>query len=373
MLIVVDLLQHKTSTKVRNFIAFPEDSIGALLSHRSGSVRSTAFSVLVSSISSTKPFPSKILDILNCNLGLLYSDKDAKFRNEVLSNSKHMIGRLKGAVSFLTREATSFAAKHNQKIQNKIESLNSTSSDSQESLSLQEHLNFIQWYLHFLSDELIPTASYQRHITALRALHMVFDCGIVAPSWKVDSDLSADVQSVQDFRRGIFTTKIVRLLLDLLMDPFEDVRATANQLLKLAPADCFMGPHYEYSSDDLSFRSSLSTIEELLNKNNGKSSYIIANKLNGWTNMQQVKVPEALVSFIERTDIASKRTGRANLADGVARTYELLCGFQMTDEARFNLLESIALDLEQRVDEAEDDLARAVLNAPVHGQFAAIR
>jgi hypothetical protein len=79
------------------------------------------------------------------------------------------------------------------------------------------------------------------------------------------------------------------------------------------------------------------------------------------------------VPFIQKAETASKCTGRADLADGVARAQELIYCLQATDEARLDLLENLVSDLEGEVFIAENDLAQAVLLAPVHGHFAALR
>jgi hypothetical protein len=284
-----------------------------------------------------------------------------------------MLGRLKGAVAFLAREVASFAAKANHMPQNETQRLDTTASHSREEQSLQEHMGFIKWYLEFLSKELFPTTSYQRHITALRAIQIAVDSGMLTLSTGNKLDYSIDSQSEWDGINDVFTEKMVRLLLDLLMDPFEDVRVAASQILKLAPATCFIQQHHRGSSDHLSRQLSPPTITDMLSQSNGESAHGINWQPTGSQNVKQAQIPEVLVPFIRRSDMASRRTGRADLADGVARTYELLYGLQVTDEARLNLLESIVLDLEHKVATAEDDLAQAVLHAPAHGQFAAIR
>src|SRR5258706_9404010 len=97
-------LMQKRSSKIREFVPLPASELGLLLINSSSTIRSAAFSVLVSSISTTKPFPPESLCVLRENLDILHADTDAKFRNEVLSNSKHMIERLKGASLLLMKE-----------------------------------------------------------------------------------------------------------------------------------------------------------------------------------------------------------------------------------------------------------------------------
>lgn len=366
----LDLLPNKDSAKVRNSIILPEYSIGGLLSHKAGNVRSAAFSVLVSSISSIRPFTLRTFNLLRQNLGLLHSDTDAKIRNEVLSNTKHMVGRIKGAVSFLAREVASSRVKRNQISQKKGESLDIANTPSQEAMALQEHKDFIIWYRNFLINELIPAASYQRHITALRAIQILVDSGLLTRHEKTSLDSLADAQLHEIPTENIFTEKMMRLLLDLLMNPFEDVRAAATQLLKLAPERCFMQQYIVQSSAHPN--SQVSLLQNTSTHGNGRA-LDRALDVSGRKWSQHAKVPGILASFIQKAETASRRTGRADLADGVGRTHELIYSLQATDEARLDLLVNLVSDLESKVVIAENDLAQAVLLAPVHGNFAALR
>jgi hypothetical protein len=366
------VLLNKDTTKGRNSIILPEYSIGGLLSHKAGNVRSAAFSVLISSISSTRPFSLKTFNLLRENLGLLHSDTDAKVRNEVLSNTKHMIGRINGAVSFLTRGLPSNPIKQNQISRKKSEHPDFADIASQEKVVLQEHEDFILWYQNFLTSELIPTASYQRHITALRSIQLGVDSGILIRHKKKTLDPTVNAQAQEPGSNDIFTQKMIRLLLDLLMNPFEDVRAAATQLLELAPKLCFTQQHDIESCVHLNSQAT-SLFKNASNYSNLKTLGRIPTNTDGAKQFQHEEVPEILISFIQNAETASRRTGRADLADGVARAYELIYCLQTTDEARIDLMEILVSDLEMNVIIAEKDLPQAVLLAPVHGQFAALR
>jgi hypothetical protein len=368
----LDLLLKKSGAKARSSIILPEYSIERLLSHKASNVRSAAFSVLVSSISSVRPFTLWTLNLLRLNLGLLHSDTDAKVRNEVLSNTKHMTGRLKGAVSFLAREVASSHIKHDH-ISQKSENQDLANAASPETMALQEHKDFISWYQNFLGNELIPTASYQRHITALRSIQILVDSGIPIPHENISLDSLANTQSQETLPENIFTEKMMRLLLDLLMNPFEDVRAAATRLLKLAPERCFMQGHVSKSSAHPSSQVFSLLFQNTSNRSNGKTLDNTPTDESGRKWLQQAKVPGLLEFFIQKAETASRRTGRADLADGVARIHELIYCLQATDDARLYHLENLVSELESKVVIAENDLAQAVLLAPVHGNFAALR
>jgi hypothetical protein len=340
MLIKLDIINisAKAAAKSQKFVLLPEKAIGELLNHTSNMVRSSAFSVLVSTGSSTRPFPKSTLDLLQKNFGILHADTDAKFRNEVLSTTRHMIERLRDASSSLSKELeiSKTALNRNEKLKalsevNKIaegaETLETSHLTHFSSLNdlLQVQRDFVLWYLKFLRHELIPTASYQRHITSLRALQIFIKCQ-VSPSGV------------------LFCKSLVRLLLDLLMDPFEDVRIAATDILKAAPDAAFS---YGLPNNE---------IEHNTTKSPGSFDSL-----------------PLLYGFIIRAEDASKRTGRADLADGVARSHELVYSILITKESRVQYVEDLLLTLEQKIGVAEDDLSNAVLTAPIHGQFASLR
>jgi hypothetical protein len=355
----------------------PEDAIGVLLSHSLSRVRSAAFSVLVSSISSIRPFPTYTLDLLKQKLCILHADTDAKFRNEVLSNSKHMIERLRGATSSLTRELVmSGVSVHKDSKAERENDQPTKEANSVLEVPLQEHKDFMNWYLRYLSNELVPTASYQRHITALRAIQIVIKSGALRSRTYIGLIAPPNTQSAWTFDIFIFTKKMIRLLLDRLMDPFEDVRAAATDILKFAFLDsllderlhCSTGHPLYHSFDMPIVRSESKGIE-----NCSHLSHQERGEEDDAKEMWRSMVPTLLLQFIERAQCASQRTGRADIADGVARSSELLCIFLVSDQARLAFLESLILDLERNVAVAEDNLAKAVSLAPIHGQFASLR
>src|SRR5438045_2635798 len=237
LLISLGISLVKVPMKRHTFIILPEAEIGTLLSHYLSSIRSAAFSVFVSSISSTRLFAPSTLDLLKQNLCILHADTDAKIRNETLSNSQKLLERIRGAMSFLVREIGNLdpyiklvgeeELKRNPSVTVKKESLE---------MSLQHHKDFLRWYIQFLSSELIPTASYQRHITALKVFQILIKLRAYDTS---TTTADAKSESMWPFLVLFFSKRIIRLLLDLVMDPFEDVRAAATEILKACPLGSF--------------------------------------------------------------------------------------------------------------------------------------
>src|SRR5450755_166028 len=82
MLIYIDTIQlQKPSKKSAPTIVLEEELIGSLLYHASETVRSLAFSVLVSSSSSIRPLSPVALEHLKAHMSILFSETDAKIRN----------------------------------------------------------------------------------------------------------------------------------------------------------------------------------------------------------------------------------------------------------------------------------------------------
>lgn len=244
-----------------------------------------------------------------------------------------MIKRIQNTIESLRREADRISKKINKAKSNrgdKDSQLERHQNDTVAKLNavLRQHEDFASWYVGFLKNELAPTTSYQRHITALKA--MVF---IAKPA---PSHGSAILNSYELSTLLIDVTWF-RSILDLIMDPFDDVRETAASLvMALSP---------EIGNPELQKQ-----MKEL-----GKTPI------------------EELRSFCNKADELARRTARADHSDGAARSFELLCRWSINSEERMRIPFTILSSLETKLSAAEQDLANAVLQAPVHGSFASLR
>lgn len=195
---------------------------------------------------------------------------------------------------------------------------------------LRRHSSFLRWYIEFLKGELIPTSSYQRHIAALKAFSPVLKLGKHASA--SDEELDTDTA------RTVFTdTTCIRLLLDLLMDPFDDVRETAMEILLLVPQDLISG---RISS----------------NHDDGRNDTLL----------------DTLRLFCSRATKLASRTGRADHGNGAARAQGLLCCWLNTRDAQISLVSSSLETLEGKLAKAKGDLGHAAVNDSVHGDFASL-
>ncbi|KAI1335479.1 hypothetical protein F5Y15DRAFT_397463 [Xylariaceae sp. FL0016] len=323
-------------------IQLPADILEIVLSHRSHEARSSAVSILIASPSSTRPYTIEALELLRKYLPSFYEDSNAKLRYDVLGHSRNMVKRLQGTIESLRRDIDRLSKKALKVTYTKEERSTSHVGDERTGSrdheqgttisklynALHAHENFVRWYAGFLKGELVPTASYQRHITALKAMGFFLRSNLI----------SDDKASVTRWPVNVLVdAKWFRSVLDLIMDPFDDVREAAASLIMLLRVTT-VGP------------SQPSETSSLHNDN-----------------------MEELREFCQRADDLARKTARADHSDGVARSNELLCGWTSSFDEAITVPSTILANLEMKLGDAEKDLANAVLLSPVHGDFASLR
>ena len=300
----------------RDSILLPLRCIERLIRLRPRSARLAGLSLLIVSRSATRPLPSLSFSILMRRLFILFADTDADFRSEVVSLMQRLMDRLRAATAVLARQSKDDEAAHS---------------------TLLEHEAFLKWLLRFLSWELRPTASYQRHISALKTLLVVTKAGIdsIMPSEFLSK--SALNETKWPFTISIMTSGLRRQLLDLLMDPFDDVRQISATVLSIYATS--------YNASERS------------------------------------KAGKELIDVVDRAESTMLATGRADHADGVAHLYRLL--FLLSDDnlplsglgdvPQQPVLVHLLDRVERMLDAAEASLAVAANKYPLHGLLMSIR
>jgi hypothetical protein len=91
------------------------------------------------------------------------------------------------------------------------------------------------------------------------------------------------------------------------------------------------------------------------------------------SHLRRAKPLGLLRNFVERAEVLSRKTGRADYADGVARSTSLLFSLLSSTDEQTIFLSQTVEDLEAKLSLAEKDLGQAVLEAPIHGNFAALQ
>ncbi|KAJ2965827.1 hypothetical protein NQ176_g10433 [Zarea fungicola] len=336
-----NLDSNKQAATDSNHIILQEEILESVLGHPSHEVRSLAFSILIASPSTTKPYSERALQLLKKHLGAFFADSDAKFRVDVSARARDMFKRVRGAIFVLKRSiprVRAKAAKERKPIDAAVvapvEALYKTNlivlPEAELAYCLACHENFLKWYLEFLCKDLVPTASYQRHIASLKAVgHILRIEGGKNKTWE-----SADDQTLFF---DIFDDKWARALFDLLMDAFEDVREVTGTVL-----------------------------QALLSDKRYRKFSLFVDSSHGQDPARELR------ELSRRANDLARRTARADHADGVARVNQLLYRFLTTSEDRTALLSGMIDELDRKITLAESDLGNAVLDAPVHGDFASL-
>ena len=348
----------------------------SLLEHSSSSVRVSALSLLVSSSVSARPFCRRILRHLRQCLPNFHVEANAKPRNEFIALMKKLCMRLRSATMSLSRRVqNSDTLTEKQRSittpsvaefdgEGPLNSRNVVEQALKETLPiLEDHLAFRGWYMMFLLQELRPTASYQSHITALKILNFVMDQPVDlrnTPS-KIRTDNFGTLY--EDVPRSLF----LRPLTELLLDPFDDVRQSANTvfdqhfLTNSAPqrGTSRRGVHDQAHSVDLEAENQA---HELDNERHNR------------------RVNHSIFVDLNKAEKKTGDTGRADHADGFGRLNSLLFTTSGAvakpaswHESRYLIVERVISTLEKEVAIAKDDLLFAVSSRPLHGHLIALR
>jgi hypothetical protein len=216
---------------------------------------------------------------------------------------------------------------------------------------LTYHLDFLGWYIEFLKKELQPAASYQRHISALTVLRYLTNVGLQTDTYPTSTANAHSVGCAT--KKGVSTDRsLLRLLLDLTVDPFDDVRGVAAKLLE------------SYSS--------LVLMQSVTNCSN--STDIIDTAQERFSN------ESCVVKALHKAEVLMQQTGRADYADGVGRLYNLLYSSLLTStksqdlsNGRCGLLNIVLEKLENDVQIAQNSLQLAITSAPLHGHLTILR
>lgn len=331
----------------------PESLLGRLLAHERPETRLAAFALLTTSATVTRPLTLGTFAALKRNLPYLHADTDANFRSEVMSLTLSLFERLRGSTGVMSRNLVK---------EQKTQEQTTTGANTFE--LYHAHIEFIHWYLRFITSELHPTAAYQRHISALKALTIVMKSGLdpSVPHHALSRIAQGEIRF--PFKMNILTPLLVRELFDLIMDPFDDVRHAAAFLLKLGANKSSEPPKRPLKGPK------------------------VAPVFLGQPVDSTALVEHGFASFLERAEKTMLRSGRADHADGVARAYDLLferrCEPLSPDSAansvlaewmksRQGIVEHLILLLDETIAAASSNLSVAVNAYPMHGTLSALR
>ncbi|EGC46735.1 HEAT repeat protein [Histoplasma capsulatum var. duboisii H88] len=322
--------------------------IGEFLIHPEAAVRISALSLLIAAPSTTKPFSSDTLQVLIKNFPYMHTDSDPQYRGEIFSLIRKFIIRLRGSLSSCLK---STSLDDGSQLANQRTAANDLYAVGY-SNTAGDHIEFLRWYVGFLELELQPTMSYQRHISALKTLVLLLQTGLDNRIGHVHLSRLGQDQTSWNCSIEIFRPSLFRLLGDLLINPFDDVRATASALLNMFP------------------RTHIRTSLE-----NDREKYIPDGRYSH-SRLQLVKA-------LERAERVASGTSRADHADAVARLYHILFDLASSNttldssgswyELKQTIVERLLSTLEENLYSTDGSFQNAIRETSVHGYISALR
>ena len=243
----------------------------------------------------------EVLQVLRNNLAYMHSDVDARFRNDFLSLIKRLLVRIRGGMMSLTRQMQRLIPKGLLPMSEAYLALREKTLGLQHiEEDIKAHLCFMKWYIRFLSDELVPTSTYQAQITALKVLTTMLQLGYDEQVHEGSLAKGVLGENKWDYNFPILVSSLERRLVDLLMNPFEDVRSGSATILAMIPS----GPSQPNNAS-----------RKVLHLDSGRLS---------WTSSTScAPVRPRYDSSLKRAARTMKETCRADHSDGYARLSEL--------------------------------------------------
>ena len=254
----------------------------------------------------------------------MHAESDAYSRGEILSLTRKFITRIKGGVLEDQSEFTQ-AGKFAQDAKTRA---------------------LLDAYLSFLKTDLRPGVSYPRHITALKALMLVLESGMDSRIVRTHLRNKPGENNQCKFSVEIFQPSLLRSLVDLLLDAYEDVRSTSLTILKMFPREILMSG---------------------LLQTKDQPSYPLPR----------------LTDALSRAEELASNTSRADHADTVARLYHLLFSTAITSrsdkpeigwwETKAEIVDTILRKLEEKLSLPDVLFSSSMRDAPLHGLLSALR
>lgn len=290
--------------------------LGQFLLHTEPIIRISTLSLIIAANYVTKPLSVAAMDTILRGLPSMQADADAQMRQKIMSLIRKLMVRLRGSANSLRSTVKS---------------------------DLEHEKTFLQNYVDFLESELRAGISYQRHIAALQSLSIVLNTGI-DPRVKGTANTKIEREgSPWRFQLDILRPRLFRLLVDLLLDPFEDVRGAALSLLSLFPRD---------------------SESRLLNDT-----------------QEQFDTVEKLVKAASRAESLASHTSRADHADTVARLYHAIfasasvgrSSSQFWYGTKAAVVDTLLGKLDRKLGQAGGIFSSSIKDAPLHGYVSALR
>lgn len=335
--------------------------------HHSSFIRIAALGIVIDSASfstvSSSPVPIETLQLLQQVLPHFHTETNAKVRNEYLVLVKSLFSHVRRGLVLGFREKLSHEVYANENIIINLDKSQVSTIHGQESqVLLEKNVTFLKWFDEFLIDELHPSASYQRHITALKAMSSI-DSALRFKNGAINilSINKTGSESHNTARDCSLSFQLIRLLLDLIMDPFDDVRSAAASLLRNLLSNV--------NSTNSFFNLNISVQAK---ENKDENAFSASSPISH-------NIGDIFVSTVDRAKNLMSRTGRADHADGFGR---LCClNFEFYDiintsvdiDDRISVMKNLWSSISEDIQNLQNNFSFAVGNSPLHGNLIALR
>lgn len=195
-----------------------------LLEGKTASYRIGAFQLLVSSPKLSKAVPSVVYSTIIKSLDMIFTDSDLETRNELFSYFKKFISRIKDSTYALKRDAVSLTKKNYTKFEDEIKD---------KLKAVEEGKQFFVTLLTYIKSCLRPGASYLRKEMSYKLLLVLIKSGLDPRISTKYMEKSKSVNFV--YSLDIYDSCLIRLVIDNIMDNFEDIRHYSTDVISMAP------------------------------------------------------------------------------------------------------------------------------------------
>ncbi|KAL8806723.1 MAG: hypothetical protein Q9182_001120 [Xanthomendoza sp. 2 TL-2023] len=339
-----------------------EDIATGMLYHTSPHIRSIAFSLLIQSSSLKEPFTETTLATLLLAVPFYHAEVDPKARQDNVAMIKRLCLRLAGVLKYSgnpephawTKDSPWHRDRHISKTAN---------GQRQDDAGPEQHLTFFKWYFDFLLRELSPTASYQRHIISLKIIEFLM-------THEINLIRFCDDRPFLERKRGDackpWCDELPSVLLELALNPFDDVRELVASILHLIPGSAWPNLTTGISGWP-------SSIWWVTSKRKPRS---LSGHSSGLTPLRNLDI----VLILQRATNKMTSTARADHADGFGRLYELILSLRTVSSPEESICEHDQLvvahliaELKVRIKTARSNIRVATKTASLHGLLIATR
>jgi hypothetical protein len=194
-------------------MGLPSTFLHNLLTNISPSIRLAAFDLLTFHTHQKTPFSQGCFRLIQSVLPSLFAEQDGEFRNDVLKSIRGLILRIRAS----TQSASKELEKRTSRLANMAAELTEV---------LGTATRFMRWLVTFCRDCITPGRSYYTASMGLKTFHVLAEEGFCP-------DLDVEVKSgvLSGVHIDLFSKGMLRLLLDRLADPYDEVARLAYLLI----------------------------------------------------------------------------------------------------------------------------------------------